>query len=142
MLRASRITPRRAVMGSRVSSRCIPNIFALLGFCLITGGAHAADPPYPTRPVRLLVSFAPGGGVDATARIIAPKLSESMGHNWVVDNRTGAAGNLATEIVVRAAPDGQTVLLALDTQLTANPSLYDLPFNVQRDLQPIVVLAV
>src|SRR4051812_17190566 len=115
---------------------------ALLAFCIAAAGAHAADSAYPTRPIRLIVTFAPGGGVDATARIIGPKLSESMGQNWVVDNRTGAAGNLGSEIVARANPDGYTVLLALDTQLTANPSLYHLPFNVERDLQPIVILAV
>jgi tripartite-type tricarboxylate transporter receptor subunit TctC len=129
-------------MTSRIRPGCIENAIALLGFCIACGAVHAADSAYPTRPVRLVVPFAPGGGVDATARIIAPKLSESMGENWIVDNRTGAAGNLASEIVVRANPDGQTVLLALDTQLTANPSLYNLSFNVQKDLQPIVVLAV
>ena len=116
---------------------------AFVGIVLISAtGLHAADPAYPTRPIRLLIPFAPGGGVDATARIIGPKLSESMGQNWVMDNRTGAAGNLASETVAHANPDGYTVLLALDTQLTANPSLYALPFNVERDLQPVVILAV
>jgi tripartite-type tricarboxylate transporter receptor subunit TctC len=121
---------------------CITRVITLVGVCIAAAAVHAADPAYPTRPVRLVVAFAPGGGVDATARIIAPKLSESMGQNWIVDNRTGAAGNLATEIVARSNPDGQTVLLALDTQLTANPSLYQLPFNVAKDLQPVVILAV
>jgi tripartite-type tricarboxylate transporter receptor subunit TctC len=129
-------------MKSRDRSSCIPNAIAMLGFCIAAGVAQAGDSAYPTRPVRLVVPFAPGGGVDATARIIAPKLSESMGQTWVVDNRTGAAGNLAGEIVARANPDGHTVLLALDTQLTANPSLYDLPFRVEKDLQPVVILAV
>jgi tripartite-type tricarboxylate transporter receptor subunit TctC len=128
-------------MMSRVRPSCITNAIVLLGFC-IAAGVQAADSAYPTRPVRLVVPFAPGGGVDATARIIAPKLSESMSQNWVVDNRTGAAGNIASEIVARANPDGQTVLLALDTQLTANPRLYDLPFSVEKDLQPVVILAV
>jgi tripartite-type tricarboxylate transporter receptor subunit TctC len=125
-----------------VRTSCITNAIALLGLCIAAGLAQAADSAYPTRPVRLVVPFAPGGGVDATARIIAPKLSESMGQNWIVDNRTGAAGNIGSEIVARANPDGQTVLLALDTQLTANPSLYDLPFRVEKDLQPVVILAV
>ena len=129
-------------MTSRARTSCITNAVALLGFCVAAGLAQAADSGYPTRPVRLVVPFAPGGGVDATARIISPKLSESMGQNWVVDNRTGAAGNIASEIVARANPDGQTVLLALDTQLTANPSLYDLKFSVAKDLQPVVILAV
>jgi tripartite-type tricarboxylate transporter receptor subunit TctC len=59
----------------------------------------------------------------------------------LVDNRTGTGGNLGTEIVARANPDGHTILLALDTQLTANPSLYKLPFSVEKDLQPITMLA-
>ena len=115
---------------------------ALLGLCITAGLAQAADPAYPTRPIRLVVPFSPGGGVDATARIIAPKLSEYMGQNWVVDNRAGAAGNIASELVARANPDGYTVLLALDTQLSANPSLYDLSFNVEKDLRPVIIIAV
>ena len=129
-------------MMSRVRPSCITKAIALLGFCIAAGVAQAADSAYPTRPVRLVVPFSPGGGVDTTARIVAPKLSESMGQNWVVDNRTGAAGNIASEIVAGANPDGHTVLLALDTQLTANPSLYKLPFSVAKDLQPVVILAV
>ena len=129
-------------MMNRIRPSCATNAIVLLGLCIAAGIAQAADSTYPTRPVRLIVPFSPGGGVDATARIIGPKLSESMGQNWVVDNRTGAAGNLASEIVARANPDGYTVLLALDTQLTANPSLYALPFNVEKDLQPVVILAV
>jgi len=128
-------------MTSRVRLSCITNTIALFGFCIAAGVAQAADSAYPTRPVRLVVPFSPGGGVDATARIIAPKLSEFMGQNWVVDNRTGAGGNIASEIVAHANPDGQTVLLALDTMLTANPLLYKLPFSVQKDLQPVVILA-
>ncbi|MBI3918886.1 MAG: tripartite tricarboxylate transporter substrate binding protein, partial [Betaproteobacteria bacterium] len=128
-------------MMSRIRPSCITNAIALLGFCLAAGVAQAADSAYPARPVRLVVPFPPGGGVDATARIIAPKLSESMGQNWIVDNRLGAGGNVASEIVARANPDGHTVLMAIDTQLTANPSLYNLTFSVEKDLQPVVILA-
>lgn len=128
-------------MTSRARPSRITNTIALLACCIAAGVAQAADSSYPTRPVRLVVPFAPGGGVDATARIIAPKLSDSMGQTWVVDNRTGAGGNLASEIVARANPDGHTVLLAIDTQLTANPSLYKLPFSVEKHLQPVVILA-
>jgi len=106
----------------------------------IASSAWSAE--YPTRPVRMVVSFAPGGGVDTTSRIYAPKLSEYMGQHWVVDNRAGAAGNIASEIVAGSSPDGHTVLVALDTQLSANPSLYKLPFSVEKDLQPVVILAV
>ena len=102
--------------------------------------AQAAEPAYPTRPVRLVLGFGAGGGTDLLARTLAPKLSEALGTTWVVDNRTGASGNLATEIVVHANPDGHTVLMVLNTQLTANPSLYKLSFDVQRDLQPITTL--
>lgn len=93
---------------------------------------------YPNRPVRLVLPFAPGGGSDAVARIIAPKLSEALGQQWVVDNRGGAAGNIASEIVTRADPDGYTVLLGFSTVLTVNPLLYRLPFDVAKDLIPIV----
>ena len=67
---------------------------------------------YPTRPVRWIVGFAPGGGTDITARVMGQWLSERLGHQFVVENRPGAAGNLATEAVVRAPPDGYTLLLA------------------------------
>ncbi|MCC6532397.1 MAG: tripartite tricarboxylate transporter substrate binding protein [Burkholderiales bacterium] len=102
--------------------------------------APAAQSAYPVRPVRLVVGFGVGGGTDLLARTIAPKLSEALRHTWVVDNRTGASGNLSTEIVVRANPDGHTILMVLNTQLSANPSLFKLPFSVQRDLQPITML--
>jgi tripartite-type tricarboxylate transporter receptor subunit TctC len=126
-------------MISRVHTDRMMTIVALFGLCA-AGVAHAADSAYPTRPVRLVVAFAPGGGADATARIIAPKLTELMGQHWVVDNRTGAGGNLASEITARATPDGHTVMLTIDSQLTANPSLYKLPFNVDKDLFAVIVL--
>ncbi|MGH8664933.1 MAG: Bug family tripartite tricarboxylate transporter substrate binding protein [Burkholderiales bacterium] len=124
-------------MTSRARLRRITHIIALLACCIAAGVAHAADSSYPSRPIRFIVPFAPGGGSDAIARIYAPKLSEIMGQNWIVDNRTGAAGNLAAELVDNANPDGHTVLLVLDTMLTANPSLYNTSF----DLQPVVILA-
>ena len=103
--------------------------------------AHGAEPSYPTRPVRLLVPFAPGGGADTLSRIIAPKLHDALGQSWVVDNRGGAAGNLAAETVARAAPDGYTVFMGFSTVLTVNPSLYKLPYSVDKDLQPVTLLA-
>ena len=113
----------------------------LLFAAIVATAAHAADAPYPTRPVRLILGFPPGGSTDATARILAPKLSETMGQTWVIDNRAGAGGNLAIEYAVRANPDGHTVLLALNTQLTAAPSLYKLPYDVRKDLQPVTTTA-
>ena len=94
--------------------------------------------PYPERPIRLLVGFAPGGATDITARAIAAKLSDAIGQEIVIDNRPGAAGNIATEIAARAIPDGHTVLMGTIAALAINPVLYgDLPFDPLRDFSPI-----
>ena len=115
---------------------------ALAGALAMTAGVEAAEPMgYPSRPVRLLVPFAPGGGADTLARIVTPKLSDAMGQTWIVDNRGGAAGNLAAELVAHANPDGHTVFMGFSTVLTVNPSLYKLPFDVQRDLRSVSLLA-
>ncbi|MDB5863565.1 MAG: hypothetical protein JWO70_1371 [Betaproteobacteria bacterium] len=119
----------------------ITNVLMLLVSGSVCAATQAAEPAYPTRPIRMVVPFAPGGGSDILARTLAPKLTSATGQTWVVDNRSGAAGNLGAEIVARANPDGYTVLKALNTQLTANPSLYKLPFDVQKDLQPVTMLA-
>ena len=113
-------------------------LFAAWSFCNTAFGAAAV---YPTRPIRWLIPFAPGGGADTLARIISPKLSDALGQQWVIDNRGGAGGNLAAEIVARAAPDGYTVFMGFSTVLTVNPSLYKLSFNVEKDLQPVTLLA-
>jgi tripartite-type tricarboxylate transporter receptor subunit TctC len=113
----------------------------LLGGVALAAPAADGSARYPARPVRLLVPFAPGGGADTLARIITPKLSDAMGQTWIVDNRGGAGGNLAAELVANANPDGQTVFMGFSTVLTVNPSLYKLAFNVQKDLQPVTLLA-
>ncbi len=101
---------------------------------------YAAD-AYPTRPIRLLVPFAAGGGADTLARIVTPKLHTALGQAWVVDNRGGAGGNLAAEIAAGAAPDGYTTFLGFNTVLTVNPSLYKLPISMEKDFQPVTLLA-
>jgi tripartite-type tricarboxylate transporter receptor subunit TctC len=103
--------------------------------------ATEAEAHFPSRPITLVVPYAPGGGLDVAARVLAPKLSEYMGQPWVIENRTGAAGNIAAEYVARAPADGYTILFALNTQLTANPALYDLKFSVEKDLQPVSLVA-
>ena len=117
-------------------------IAAALAFLALLPAAapRAAESAYPARPVRLVVGFPPGGGVDALARLVAPKLSDAMGQTWVVDNRPGAAGNIGGEIVARANPEGYTTLIALNTQLTVNPSLYKMRFSVEKDLQPVMMM--
>ncbi len=116
-------------------------LFAAGAVLLAATASIAAEPAYPTRPIRLLIPFAPGGGADTLARIISPKMTDALGQTWVVDNRGGAAGNLAAEIVTRAAPDGHTVFMGFSTVLTVNPSLYKLPYSVEKDLQPVTLLA-
>jgi tripartite-type tricarboxylate transporter receptor subunit TctC len=101
--------------------------------------AQGAD--YPTRPIRLLVPTSPGGGTDALARILAPRLGDVLGQQWVVDNRAGAAGNIAVELVAKAVPDGYTAIVGLNHITTVNPSLYKLPYRIERDLQPVTSLA-
>ncbi len=99
--------------------------------------AIAAD--WPTKPVRMLVGFAPGGGTDTTARPIAQKLSEALGQQVIVDNRPGAAGNIATEIIINSNPDGYTILMGTIAALAINPSLYtNLPFDPEKGLAPII----
>jgi tripartite-type tricarboxylate transporter receptor subunit TctC len=115
-------------------------LFYAIAAC-VSLSAFAADDNYPTHPVRLLVPFAPGGGADALSRIITPKLHDALGQAWVVDNRGGAAGNIAAETVAKAAPDGYTALMGFNTVLTVNPSLYKLPYSVTNDLQPVTLLA-
>ncbi|MCC7281219.1 MAG: tripartite tricarboxylate transporter substrate binding protein [Acetobacteraceae bacterium] len=92
----------------------------------------------PDRPVRLVVGFAAGGGTDITARTMAQRLQQEIGQPIVVENRPGAGGNIATEAVVRAAPDGYTLLLGTIAALAVNPSLFkNLSFDPQTDLTPI-----
>ena len=105
---------------------------------LAAGTAIAA---FPEKPIRLIVPFAPGGGTDAVARIVGEAMSASLGQQIIVENKPGAAGNIALETVAKAAPDGYTLLLGFSTSLTVNPSLYKSnPVDVQKDLAPVALL--
>ncbi|MEI7681618.1 MAG: tripartite tricarboxylate transporter substrate binding protein [Betaproteobacteria bacterium] len=112
--------------------------FVLLG----TGGACAAAEPvdvYPSRPLRFVVGFTPGGGSDLVARLLGQKLTENLGQPVVVDNRPGAGGNLANEIVVKAAPDAYSVLIA-SSSFTIQPAIYNnLSYKPQIDFAPVVL---
>ena len=89
---------------------------------------------YPTRPIRFLVSFPPGGATDISARMLAPRLSESLGQQVIVDNRPGATGMIATSLLVRAAPDGHTIMI-VDSGHGANPALIEkMPYDTLRDI--------
>jgi tripartite-type tricarboxylate transporter receptor subunit TctC len=96
---------------------------------------------YPAKPVRLVVPYPPGGGSDTIARPLAQKLTESLGQQFVVENRGGASGNIGMEAVARAQPDGYTLIFALNAQLAVNPSLYKkIPYDPVRDYEPITQL--
>src|ERR671937_2994471 len=90
---------------------------------------------WPTKPVRFIVPYPPGGGTDVIARIVQPALSEALGHPVVIENRGGAGGALGTEAAAKAAPDGYTFLFTLSSH-TINPLLYKLNFDVEHDFAP------
>jgi tripartite-type tricarboxylate transporter receptor subunit TctC len=99
--------------------------------------AAAAEPAFPTKPVRLVIGFAPGGGTDTTARALSTKLTASLGQQVIVDNRPGHSGTIAADIVTKATPDGHTVLLGT-IALAINPSLTTkMPFDTLKDLLPV-----
>ncbi|TCH97364.1 tripartite tricarboxylate transporter substrate binding protein [Roseococcus sp. SYP-B2431] len=105
---------------------------------LALAASARAQQTYPSRPIRVLIGFAPGGSTDVTARIMSGRLQSLLGQSIVIENRPGAGGNIATEAVSRAAPDGYTLLLGTIGALAINPTLYrDLSFDPQRDLAPI-----
>jgi tripartite-type tricarboxylate transporter receptor subunit TctC len=96
---------------------------------------------YPSKPIRLIVPFSAGGPLDFLARAVGEKLTRSLKQNVIVENRVGAAGNIGSDVVAKAEPDGYTLLLALSSTLTVNPLIYkSMPFDPQRDLRPISIL--
>jgi tripartite-type tricarboxylate transporter receptor subunit TctC len=116
---------------------------ALAALTLICGTASASAQSYPDKPIRILVGFAAGGPADISARLIADRMSEAWGQPVVVENITGAAGNIATDRVAKSAPDGYTLLLAASATIVTNPSLYQkLPFDPVRDLAPVTLIVV
>ena len=103
--------------------------------------AATATAQYPSRSIRLLVPFPPGGGPDIVGRILAPKLSDALGQPVVVENRIGSNGNIAGEAVARSSADGYTLLLGNDSLLVINPHLYkQMPFDPLKDLAPVASL--
>ena len=109
---------------------------------LTVATACASAQNYPTRPIRLVVPFAPGGNIDITARAIAPGLAELLGQQIVVDNRGGAGGLIGTELVVKSTPDGYTLVLGSSGVLTVAPSLYSkMPYDPLKDFSSIALLS-
>src|SRR3954469_15597515 len=113
---------------------------AVAAFCLMLASASVAQ-SYPSRYIRMIVPYVPGGGTDTLTRTIAPKLAETLGQQIIIDNRVGGSSAVGTEIAARAAPDGYTLLM-VDTSFTTNPALYGkLPFDPVKDFAPVSLVA-
>lgn len=115
--------------------------FVVLGTALVAASASAATPAYPERPLRFVIPFPPGGGADNLARILAQPVAEQLAQQIVVDNRPGAGGNIAAEIVSRAAPDGYTLLQANVAHAISATLYHKLPYDLARDFVPVTQLA-
>ena len=114
--------------------------FSVLALALFLGNAAAQD--YPSRPIRFVVPYPPGGIADLMARILQPKLQAALGQPLVVENRTGAGGNVGTDHVAKSAADGYTLLFSASGPLAVNKTLYrSLPYDPERDLRGVIQLA-
>jgi tripartite-type tricarboxylate transporter receptor subunit TctC len=137
-----RTMPRQLSRTAKTLSR-----HSLTRWCFCIAGAFACAPDaaiaqqYPVRPIRLIVGFPPGGGADIVARQLTPKLSEQLGQQVVIDNRAGAAGNLALELLAKAPPDGYSIMLTTPT-VTVNPALYPkVGYDPARDFAAVSLVA-
>ena len=109
---------------------------------MLAAGAALAQAPFPGRPITTVVGFAPGGGTDTVSRIIGKTLGDQLGQQVLTDNKAGAGGNIATDLVVKAAPDGYTIYLANVGAISVNPHLLPLTYDPLRDLAPITMAVV
>src|SRR6266851_4797964 len=102
------------------------------------GAAAQAEDGYPSRPVRMVVSFAAGGPTDAVARIMGARMADLLGQQFLIENKTGAGGNIGADLVAKSAPDGYTLLMATVSTHAINPGLYrKMPYDPVRDFAPI-----
>ena len=114
-----------------------------LALCIaLSLGTAFAQANYPTKPIRLIVPFPPGGGTDILSRLVANRLTETLGWQIVVDNRGGAGGNIGLQAAAQAAPDGYTMVMGQTSNLAINPSLYSkLPYDPVRDFVPVSLVS-
>src|SRR5918998_3578609 len=111
----------------------------LIACLALSFAAHAQE--FPSRPVRIIVPFAPGGVADNSARVVAEPLGARLGQQVIIDNRPGASGNIGTQLVAQAAPDGYTLLLGFDGTMVINPHVFPkIPFDTLRDFAPVTKL--
>src|SRR3954464_13479329 len=123
-------------------SKRIPVLQLAAAMLLVSSTCSAADAiAYPEKPVRFIVTFAPGGGTDIFARAIAQKFTEAWGQPVITDNRAGGNGNIGTDIVAKSPPDGQTILLTTNATIVINPHLYKVAYDPVRDFAPISQVA-
>ena len=117
-------------------------LFISLGLTAVAG-VHAQPAAYPNKPVRILAPFAPGGGNDLMARTLANEFNRELGERFVVDNRTGGNGNICTDIVARATPDGYTLLVTTNATIVINPQIFTkvVQYDPVKDFTPISLLA-
>ncbi|HKA46490.1 MAG TPA: tripartite tricarboxylate transporter substrate binding protein [Burkholderiales bacterium] len=128
-------------MRSAISRPRLALLLSAVASLAALGSAPVLAQAYPSKTIRMILPYAPGGSVDVIARVISPRLAESIGQQVVVDNRPGAAGNIGTELAARAPADGYTILL-VTIPLVVNPSLYSrVPYDAVRDFAPVSLLA-
>lgn len=120
--------------------RSFVHLLAVLAWLGLISVATAADTAYPNKPIHFVVPVPPGNAGDITARVLAEKLSKTMKQPVLVDNRTGAGGNIGADFVAKSPADGYTVLIASSGVFTANEYLYKLPFDPQKDFQPVTLI--
>src|SRR5215216_675202 len=113
-------------------------LFAVLALILVSGVLHAQD--WPTKPVRFVSPYPPGGSVDPLARVLAAKLTESLKQQFIVENRTGASGIIGTEYVAKSAPDGYTFVFIFDTHSVHQALNPKLPFDPIKDFAPVMIV--
>jgi tripartite-type tricarboxylate transporter receptor subunit TctC len=123
-----------------------PNLLPLLALAfvaLVSASPGAIAQTYPTKPVKLVVPFPPGGSLDTTGRLLAQKLTEAWGQPVVVENKPGAGGNIGADLVAKSAPDGYTILMGALSTHAVNPSLYaKMPYDAAKDFAPITLIAI
>jgi tripartite-type tricarboxylate transporter receptor subunit TctC len=131
---------RAGSRGKRVTNKGRNIVAALVMVMTVhaTGQAQAAEAKYPQRPVRMMVSYPPGGPSDLTARLVAPRLTEALGQQVVVDNRGGAGGTLAVMLLTQSASDGHNLLMSAGGEIVIAPNLRQkLPYDPTKDIRPV-----
>jgi len=134
--------PATALRGSSLILHPSSFVWMIVAACIAMSSAIATAAEYPTRPIRMLIPFAPGGATDIIARMIEPKMSRSLGQQMVIDNRAGAAGNIAVELTAQAQPDGYTLLMGNISTNSINPILFAgrMKVNAVKDLAGVTQL--